>query len=157
VLRPNLAYWVWMPGIAILFPIVIVVIVVASFVPDGDAVGRVIALIWAILAVLVVASVLLRICSHVELTGNELRWRAPLRGGVVPLATIRSIRKRFFSHHIVIRHDGGRVVLLRSRGAAATGRSSRWSGTGSTGSDPWPARNNGLPLVRAVRRLGCMP
>ena len=62
----------------------------------------------------------LRVAYQLELTGNELRWRAPFRSGVVPLDQLVAMRPHRFGSSIEVLElrEGSKVLVMVRKGFA---------------------------------------
>ncbi|MDQ1541895.1 MAG: hypothetical protein QOH29_2621 [Actinomycetota bacterium] len=96
----------------VVFAVVAVVLVVnlatgASGPPIGFSVFWIAAVVWN------AYWFLLRVAYRVDLQDHELRWRAPLKSGTIPLDTLREIRPSRMSSNVeLFEWDGGRPLIV---------------------------------------------
>lgn len=61
---------------------------------------------------------LFRSCDRLEITSGELRWPAPLRSGIVPLADLTEVKPQAGAPQMVLikRRGGPSLVILTKKG-----------------------------------------
>ena len=110
VYRPLLTYWLW-PVLMVALPVGGVVNTWAQLKGGIRPLGLLLVVAsWAVIALVV--SGVSRAVTQADVTDRELRWRAPLRRGEVPLSALRRVRTIFLVYFMAVTieaDDGARV------------------------------------------------
>jgi hypothetical protein len=116
VYRPIAIAW---PGI-VLAPLAIVtvavILIVRAVAVPGDAVSRIVPLVWSAAVLVGMPWLASRTVIRADLTDHALRWRTLTSAGELPLTAIRSIRSSAWSRSVTL--DAGDRRLRFGRGRA---------------------------------------
>jgi hypothetical protein len=110
VYRPQLTYWPWLI-MAAAFP-VLGVVTAWLWLRAGIRPLELLLLVVQWVGIALIVSAVLRVVRQADVTDSELRWRAPLRQGTVPLHALRRVRTIFvllFVAVLIEADDGTRV------------------------------------------------